>query len=51
MLKQYAAQVERLQSQIKSVEAGDVLRERDLAARRADEAERLGKEVCGIPFV
>ncbi|GAA5980414.1 hypothetical protein JCM5350_001490 [Sporobolomyces pararoseus] len=44
MLKQYAAQVERLQSQIQSVEAGDVLRERDLAARRADEAERLGKE-------
>ncbi|GAA5961230.1 hypothetical protein JCM3765_002879 [Sporobolomyces pararoseus] len=44
MLKQYAAQVERLQSRIKSVEAGEVLRERDLAARRADEAERLGKE-------
>ncbi|GAA6018610.1 hypothetical protein JCM11491_006164 [Sporobolomyces phaffii] len=44
MLKQYAAQVERLRLQIESVEAGDVVRERDLAARRADEAERKGKE-------
>ncbi|GAA6059859.1 hypothetical protein JCM10212_007064 [Sporobolomyces blumeae] len=44
MLKQYAAQVERLQSQIRRVEGGDILRERDLAARRADEAERRGRE-------
>lgn len=45
MLKQYAAQVEKLRDQIKSVEGGNILRERDLAARRADEAERKGKQV------
>ncbi|GAA6019008.1 hypothetical protein JCM10207_006286 [Rhodosporidiobolus poonsookiae] len=44
MLKSYAAQVEKLQLQIKAVESGEVLRERDLAAKRADEAERKGKE-------
>ncbi|GAA5954139.1 hypothetical protein JCM21900_002902, partial [Sporobolomyces salmonicolor] len=44
MLKRYAAQVEKLQQQIKLVEGGDVLRERDLAAQRADEAERRGKQ-------
>jgi len=45
MLKQYAAQVEKLRDQIKSVEGGNILRERDIAARRADEAERKGKQV------
>ncbi|GAA5871223.1 hypothetical protein JCM1840_000153 [Sporobolomyces johnsonii] len=44
MLKRYAAQVEKLQQQIKLVESGNVLRERDLAAQRADEAERRGKQ-------
>ncbi|GAA5923779.1 uncharacterized protein JCM15063_003761 [Sporobolomyces koalae] len=44
MLKQYAAQIEKLQSQIEHVEGGQIMRERDLAAQRADEAERRGKE-------
>jgi len=51
MLKQYAAQVEKLRDQIKSVEGGNILRERDLAARRADEAERKGKQVSHFPHI